>query len=208
MRLLQLFESLEEYANQAVKLALQNLDWSGGDAEWLWQDYYASTGDERSEDELSGKWGSPEDPQALQWFENIFAERVYDKEDDIKTLADWDGNEIIIYREITASEDWLSSAEIITAALGVFWSWDKNAAEAHWGSFGSGHVHWLIVSKVPKGRVDWPSTLAKNASFSAEDEKEIEVMEGTPLPLLAVYAGGIHGTEVDLGALKGKKFSA
>ena len=203
MRLLQLFESLEEYANQAVKIALQDLDWSGGDGEWLWDQYLESTGHERDSNEVS-----VEDPQIVAWFENLFLERVYDKEDDIKTLADWDGNEIVIYREITASEDWLSSAEIITEALGVFWSWDKNAAEAHWGAFGSGHVHWLIVSKVPKGRVDWPDTLAKNASFSQEDEKEIEVMEGTPLPLLAVYAGGIHGTEVDLGALKGKKFSA
>jgi len=93
---------------------------------------------------------------------------------------------IMIYREITVPKTWTID-QLSARSLGEYWSWDKEAAEAHWG--GNDGMAILLVSSVSPEDVEWVVTVAKNAHPSGEEEKEIEVKSGTRLPILGVYRG-------------------
>jgi hypothetical protein len=67
----------------------------------------------------------------------------------------------------------------------VHWSWDKNTAEAHWGSYSKGHKKWLMHAKVSVKDIDWPATLAANSHPSYEDEREITLREDVPVKLIS-----------------------
>jgi GNAT superfamily N-acetyltransferase len=64
--------------------------------------------------------------------------------------------------------------------IGVFWSRDENAAEAHWGNFGPGYQKYIIHAQVQEQDVDWEATVWVNLDPSlGEEEKEIRLKEGT-----------------------------
>jgi hypothetical protein len=83
------------------------------------------------------------------------------------------GDTIRVYRVITAPPDWTPGDR----HLGIYWSWDEHAAEAHWGEFGTGHVKWRLIADVTSRQIDWVSTLAANGSPDLENEKEITLRE-------------------------------
>jgi hypothetical protein len=87
------------------------------------------------------------------------------------------GDEIMVWREITAPADWKPDDR----HPGVFWSWERNAAEAHWGSFSQGQVTWLMSGMVKFQHIDWVATLAANSAPDYENEKEIRIKEGAPV---------------------------
>jgi hypothetical protein len=64
--------------------------------------------------------------------------------------------------------------------IGVFWSWDEDAAEAHWGNFGPGYQKYIIHAQVQEQDVDWEATVWVNLDPSlGQEEKEIRLKEGT-----------------------------
>jgi RNA:NAD 2'-phosphotransferase (TPT1/KptA family)/GNAT superfamily N-acetyltransferase/2'-5' RNA ligase/8-oxo-dGTP pyrophosphatase MutT (NUDIX family) len=65
--------------------------------------------------------------------------------------------------------------------VGIFWSWDENSAECHWGSGGPNVTLHGIINK---DNVDWEGTLYANM-FPAlgDDEKEVRLIEGTQFEL-------------------------
>lgn len=68
--------------------------------------------------------------------------------------------------------------------LGVCWSWDKNAAEAHWGS---GGILMEVDAIIPWSAIDQHLTFALNMNPTlGEDEAEIRVFEGHELIVLSV----------------------
>ena len=81
-----------------------------------------------------------------------------------------------VWREITAPVDWKPSGH-----PGLYWSWEKDAAEAHWGD-GEG-VKWLLEATVTFDQIDWVETLGRNASTSYNDEKEIRVLASADVKL-------------------------
>lgn len=91
------------------------------------------------------------------------------------------GDHIIGYRMITAPQDWKPDN---TKHPGIYWSWDEHAAEAHWGNYNPDYTEWLITAKIPLSSIDWPITLAQNASPNYEDEKEIRIFENAPIEIL------------------------
>lgn len=84
-----------------------------------------------------------------------------------------------VWRMITAPPTWKPGAE----PLGVYWSWDEHAAEAHWGSFDHGHVKWLMHGAIAASDIDWPNTVAHNAYPPYEEEKEITLRKGGKIHL-------------------------
>jgi hypothetical protein len=84
---------------------------------------------------------------------------------------------LTIWRMIIAPPDWKPDLR----HPGIYWSYDENAAEAHWGNFDNGNVNWLLKSSVTFNQIDWASTLSKNADPEFEDEKEITIFEGIPI---------------------------
>lgn len=92
----------------------------------------------------------------------------------------FNGTEINLWRMITAPEDWKPNP---TVHPGKYWSWDENAAEAHWGEFSNGHVQWLLHAKATYDQIDWVNTIVKNCHKQWEHEKEITLFD-KPIALL------------------------
>ena len=90
------------------------------------------------------------------------------------------GTELPIWRMITAPKDWQPAPDVHP---GIYWSWDENAAEAHWGEFGNGDVEWLLHAEASYNDIDWVETIVKNCHSSYQAEKEITLL-GKPIKLL------------------------
>jgi hypothetical protein len=156
---------------KAARRLIQNIDWSGGGGETVM--YYLGYNEESPPPNINSR--------AFKKKLNAWAiERVKDAFEEI----DWrfKGDVIRVYRMITAPPTWVPDPN---RHPGEYWSWDEHAAQAHWGSFGSGDVKWLMVADVHKSQIDWEQTLAASGSPDAEDEKEITVRLNSPIKLLS-----------------------
>ena len=68
--------------------------------------------------------------------------------------------------------------------VGIFWSWDKDKADCHWGT---GKDHILLHGLVDARHINTKNTVMKNLQPSlGEEEAEIEVEEGSPIKVLIV----------------------
>jgi hypothetical protein len=108
-------------------------------------------------------------------------DRVYDVEYSIRSL--FKGDHIQVYRVITAPEDWHPGDR----HPGIYWSWDKDAAEAHWGNFDGNHVLWMLETILHKDDIDWPRTYLMNVDLQSETEKEITVRVGIGVEVTNYY---------------------
>ena len=119
--------------------------------------------------------------------------------DRLLTNVEWEGSNIRIWRAMTVSDDWIEHLVSQGKHLGIYWSWDKKAAYAHWGSRGRlGHMNRnhraKIQAVVDENAVNWPVTLAINADSLAEVEREIRLFKGSPVKIEKIW---IDGEEVD-----------
>lgn len=101
---------------------------------------------------------------------------------------DWlfKGGKITVWREITAPANWTPES----GHPGIYWSWDEDAAEAHWGTHKDGEVKWLMMAEVTPAMIDWPATLCQNANPDYEDEKEIRLLPNVPVKVSKVWNKG------------------
>jgi hypothetical protein len=112
--------------------------------------------------------------------------------------------EITIWREMTVSDEWVKSLPTTGARLGRYWSFDKDAAEAHWGG-NDKHVIKLEVT-VPEKYVDWQQTITANIDPAlGEDEKEITLFKNTPIKINRIV---LDGELMDISNIKDKIFKA
>ena len=86
------------------------------------------------------------------------------------------------WRVITAPETW----KVTDQHPGIYWAWDKNAADCHWGEFGNGQVKWRIHARIPETSVDWIATVIMNALLSYTEEREIRIYPDAPVEILDV----------------------
>jgi hypothetical protein len=108
----------------------------------------------------------------IQWSKD----EVIAKLDELTRLMK--GGRMRIWREIIAPEDWTPDPK---QHPGLYWSWDKEAAEAHWGD--DDGVPWLLSATVTEDQIDWVQTVAQNATHHYQDEKEIRLKPNTPVTL-------------------------
>lgn len=109
-------------------------------------------------------------------------DRVYDIEYAIKRC--FQGDHIKVYRVITAPEDWKPDP---ARHPGRYWSWDKEAAEAHWGENLGTWEEWMLEATLHKDDIDWPNTYLVNVDLQSETEKEITVREGVGVEITKYY---------------------
>lgn len=125
----------------------------------------------------------PEDMSARisAWCENRVAEVYYD----LEYLGR--GGFIPAWRVVTAPANWKPSD---WEHPGVYWSWDKDAAEAHWGDTqdeaGNAFTTWEMHADIPVGDIDWLITIIMNADPSYANEKEIRVKQKAQIKIKAV----------------------
>ena len=139
-------------------------------------------------DDYAEDFGKEAEDEFLEWLDEQATERVGDAMTRLSYGITVDQGQIDIYREITAPEDWIQRGGLGAQPLGVYWSWDEDAAEAHWGAHGEGHITYLLAAGVDPRHVNWSNTIAANATRSTEDEKEITIIDNAPVTLWAVYA--------------------
>lgn len=133
----------------------------------------------------------------------------YDIKFKLDELTDFYRREIIkngkvtVWRKITVKESWMDHLVKEGKHLGVYWSWDPDAADTHWGDFSKKSVA-LIEAEVPENGVDWEETLVANIQpMMGEDEKEIKLHRGVPLKIISIE---IDDKLVDLSPIQGKTF--
>jgi len=94
-------------------------------------------------------------------------------------------NPIRIFRAVALAN---GVGTLRTHELGVYWTWDKYAAEPYWG--GTEHLPsetqtFVIEALVAPADVNWESTLIAN--MTRPGEKEVTLLEGAPVQIVAVY---------------------
>lgn len=138
------------------------------------EEYRIDNNLEEDSDELN-KWIKEElKNKARNWFDDRW-------DDLVENMWDFDyGNTIRIYRMITVDNvdlfiNNLKQGKYLKRfkGLGIFWSWDKNKAEAHWSE---GSTELLIEADINVQSIDIESSLLKNFNHSLGlEEAEIEV---------------------------------
>ena len=121
-------------------------------------------------------------PEFLEWLNSAGESAIWDAWGRFQHLFS-DAGTCRVYRAITAPADWQPEPG---RHPGIYWSWSKENAQAHWGEYSDGHVDWLMTADITVNDVDWPITLAMNASRSYEEECEIRVKDDTHVHVLSV----------------------
>jgi hypothetical protein len=142
-------------------------------------------------------------PEFLEFVQGELEYKFYEIKVDIEGTIK--NGYIIIYRDMTVKSNWFDKLEK-HKHLGIYWSWDKSSAEAHWGKFEKGYRTIKLVSKIKEKYVDWHDTFELNLNLSlGEDEREIRLFKNTPIRLEAIY---VKGKEFDISNIKDKVFRA
>lgn len=128
-------------------------------------------------------------PDFKNWFKYELMNRYDDAVDRISEKIKPDGN-IDIWRRITVDDEesrWINHLADAGKHLGIYWSWDERAAEAHWGN-AAHHNDALIKSSIKEEYIDWRNTIYANMDISlGEDEKEITLFKNTLLKIEELY---------------------
>ena len=105
------------------------------------------------------------------------------------SAAETQNDMIKVYRKVNADRSWYPS-QWKTKPLGVYWSYDKGAANSHWGEANTGV--WEIVALAPIKSIDWVTTLSHQIVF--DGEREVRLNQGTQIQVInlsfAEYVGG------------------
>ena len=122
-----------------------------------------------------------------KWIKYELEYRYDDVIDELSNLPDDNGN-IKIWRRITVDEKWLKSFKREGKRLGIYWSFEKEASEPHWGYRNKGkNILVTFEAVINEKHVDWVSTIKANLNFNTgREEKEITLFKNTPIKLLGV----------------------
>ena len=184
--------------DKIIQAALDNCDVGEAEgfvAEFLWSNpegFPEDILDEMSEEEVF------ETKECQEWVRNVFEDRLNELIDVYTyNVILYDGT-LTIYRAMTFDEvknwgflgDYLDHLRVQGKHLGIYWSYDTDKAEAHWGD---GGVEYLLQSRVNARYVDWESTLTMNLHPTiGYEEAEVRLYKGTPLYIEAVWKNGVE----------------
>lgn len=146
-----------------------------------------------------------EDVIETERFKNWIAYEVeYKIEDFISEIQNYfKGDTITIWREMTVDDKWLELLPTTGKRLGKYWSYEEDAAEAHWG--GSG-IKIRLQTSVDEKFIDWTQTIIANIDPQVgESEKEITLFKNTPLKLEKLI---VNKQEMDISNFRNKIFKA
>lgn len=96
-----------------------------------------------------------------------------------RTVKYTKGDEDDIYSDITKN----------FGGVGVYWTWDRDKAEAYWA--GSAGHSITLIGKVSTNDVDWEETMYKSA-YNLREEREIRIKDQG-----AVMVTGFHDDVID-----------
>lgn len=173
-----LWNFMEPHLTAAEKMLIDDMEMGSGE-DYLEHRYNLVHG--------YGQYDDVENQEEYQeWVKETIEEMVFDAFGTLRGVT-MENGEIMIYRVITAPQDWVQKGGLTARPLGEYWSWEEGAAEAHWGEFGTGHEQYLIVASTDPKNVDWTISIYANANPSSVEEKEIALLSGTKIRFHGVY---------------------
>lgn len=175
--------------DEVAEISYENTDWSSGDGETFATNYarWADLGDDYdpsdpfAENDVLDKVDI-DDPEFKNWFKHTIVDKYSEAEWYIEEGFRKGNGVLRVYRVITAPPDWKPDPN---RHPGIWWAWDYKKADAHHGSFGEGHIRWMLEANVRSQDINWPATLSANALMP--EEAEIQIREGVPVEIDEYY---------------------
>lgn len=85
-----------------------------------------------------------------------------------------------VYRTMTLKD----MRSLKTKGVGIYWAYEEDAAQAHWGTF-NGQKEYTLEGLITEDAVNWKNTMYNNLSPAlGEDEKEIQLNKGARVQIL------------------------
>jgi diguanylate cyclase (GGDEF)-like protein len=70
------------------------------------------------------------------------------------------------------------------SGIGIYWSWDRDAAEPHWGYDQGAEI--LLIGKITEDSINVERTLLQNMNMSEYEEKEITLLDNAKVKIIGV----------------------
>lgn len=137
----------------------------------------------------------------IQIIEDILYERVYNIIDTIS--YEINNGKIKIYRAITVNDNWLEHLKKEGKRLGIYWAWDYDFADTHWGDFSKPNL-LIIEAEIDEKYIDWYGTIDINLRFDMA-EKEIRLFKNTPIKIINLE---LNDEQLDISEIKDKIFQS
>jgi hypothetical protein len=185
MNLLEYGEIPEFDRAKIGELVYDDYDWSGGSADYPISVYCKEHDIDFDHDHDHGELKNSVDIRSTdfkEWFYD-WVESEFGDEAEYGIAEQIHGEVITLYRCITAPLDWTPDLQ----HPGIYWSWDEDAADAHWGSHGDGDVEWKMVGEVSVHDVQWEVTFAMNCNPDYNHEKEVRIKDNAPVKIVKYY---------------------
>jgi len=112
---------------------------------------------------------------------------------------------IKIWRAMSVNKEWESRLQTEAKHLGIYWSWDQEGAEPHWGYNTELPFTTIMEAEVDETSVDWYPTIRLNTEPVSFEEKEIRLVKGSKINIISIK---IDGKEIDLSEILGERFIA
>lgn len=128
---------------------------------------------------------------------NVAMDNIYDNIDN-------QTNKIKLYRAIRVDNNWLNHLKTQGKRLGIYWTWNENSAETHWGDY-SKENEALIEIEIDEKYINWYKTLEMNMNSNFHEENEIRLFKNTPIKLKSIK---INDVDMDISELINKTFYA
>ena len=126
------------------------------------------------------------------WLKYEFEYRFKDQQSLYKSL--FSGGRLTLFRAMNVNKEWLKSLSQPNVKLGIYWAYEEDAAEAHWGSRDTEDA--VLQTSVTENEVDWENTFLANLHPSlGEQEKETRLDENAKIHLEALW---INNKEIKL----------
>ena len=163
-------------------------------------------------DEIVDDENVDETERFKNWLEGYVEARYNNAFNTISNESTFENGRIKIWREMTVDENYVKHLLAQGKHLGIFWSFTKDAAEAHWGH-GDKNIYVKIETSIPENHVNWEETILLNMSPNiGDEEKEIRLFKGTPIHIetMSIADDGFRGNmkPVDITPFKDKTFLA
>lgn len=91
---------------------------------------------------------------------------------------------LILFRQMEVTQEWLENLSYNGKHLGIYWTYDKEAADAYWGK---NKPFTIIISiEIDEKYINWKETLALNMNPTYSTEKEIRLFKNTPIKINSI----------------------
>lgn len=146
-----------------------------------------------------------------EYIEDILKDNFIEFKETIYDIIDDNTDKIKIYRSIRVDDNWLNHLKTQGKRLGIYWSWDYDGAESHWGDFNKKN-EVVIESEINEKYINWEETIYQNIHPNYQEEKEIRLFKNTPIIIKSIQfndnSNDDGNKEIDITEIKNKIFYA